>query len=403
MGLLDVLDYNSGKLTGESDEVEYRLLSWGEIYSPFIGDREHSTAARFVLHDFPFKLFSVSIPYSENPQKLCLTFNAPQIERRKANVMSLDFDPDDAAKEFSAFLSLVTRRRVFPVGQTRSSGLPVEQAANIYARPHSQERQQLKEIDPSEISQLMTNLQNMNRKLANSFILSMRLYHSAVEMMYSEPEFAYLFLVTSIESISSALYAGLWPNDEGEGKTELYQYLDSAYQGWRDVCDISTDEKRKNVIEMLLSNAYRVQFKFRKFVMENLPEKFWTESEDDAKPHYVYSVIVGGSDGKGRKDFRESGKAIQQWEQIEKKDLKQTLDRIYSARSKFVHEGARYPASIVVGHFQQLPIQAFTEMISTKAVNPEGQERVLDVPPLLTFERVVSYALVEFLRKQALN
>lgn len=399
MGLLDVLDYHNGHGTEGSNEVEYRLLSWGEIYPPFIGDRKHLTAARYILHDFPFKLFSISIPYSELPQKLCLTFKAPQIERKTANAIFVGFNPDDAAKEFSAFLSLVTRRRVFPVGQTRASGLPLEQAANIYARPHSQERQQLKEIDPPEIYHLLTNLQRMDRKLANSLILSMRLYHSAVEMMYSEPEFAYLFLVTSIESISSALYAGLLPNDEGEGKTELDTYLDSAYRGWRDFCDISTPEKRKLVIEMLLSNAYRVQCKFRRFIVENLPAKFWTEKEDDAKPHYVYSVIVGGPDGKGRKDFTESDKAIQQWERIDKKDLKQTLNCIYSARSKFVHEGARYPSSIVVGHFQQLPIQAVTEMLSTKADNPDGQERLLDVPPLLTFERIVSYTLVELLKK----
>lgn len=400
MGLLDVLDYHYGNRTEKSPEVEYRLLSWGEIFPPFIGDREHSTAARFILHNFPFKLFSVSIPYSELPQKLCLTFQAPQIERKKANLISVGFNPDDAAKEFSAFLSLVTRRRVFPVGQTRVSGLPVEQTASVYARPHSQERQQLKELDPVDIYQLLTNLQRMNRKIANSLILSMRLYHLAVEMMYSEPEFAYLFLVTSVESISSAVYAGLRTDDEGEGKTELDNYLDSTYQGWRDLCDISTREKRNLVIEMLLSNAYRVQYKFRKFIAENLPDNFWIETKDNAKPHYVYSVIVGGPDGKGRKDFRESDKAIQQWERIEKNDLKQTLDRIYSARSKFVHEGTRYPASIVVGHFQQLPIEAVTEMLAAKADNSESQEKFLNVPPLLTFERIVSYALIEFLKKQ---
>jgi hypothetical protein len=369
LGLLDVLDYYYGNETGESIEVEYRLLSWGEIYPPFVGDREHSIAAQFILRDLPFKLFSVSIPYSENPQKLCLTFKAPQIERRKANVMSVGFDPEESAKEFAAFLSLVTRRRVFPVGQTRTNALPVDQPANIYARRHSQERQQLKEIDPSEVYQSLANLQRMNRKVSKSLILSMRLYHSAVEMMYSEPEFAYLFLVTSIEAISSALFAGLLPSDDGQGKTELKTYLDSAYRGWRDLCDISTSEKRKLVIDMLLSNAYRVQYKFRKYVVENLPDKFWTEAVDDAKPHYVYSVISVGPDGKGRKEFSESDKRIQEWEKIKKPQLKKTLDRIYNARSKFVHEGARYPASILIGHFQRLPIEAVTEMLSSQADN----------------------------------
>jgi len=403
LGLLDVLDHQYAKGTEESVEVEYRLLSWGEIYAPFIGNREHSLAAQHIINDFPFKLFSVSIPYSDIPQKLCLTFKAPVLARKKGNVISSGYSPDDTAKEFSAFLSVVTRHRVFPVGQTRLNSTPVDQTANIYARSHSQERQQLKEIDPSEFDQLLINFQRMNRNVANSLVLSMRLYHSAIEMMYSEPEFAYLFLVTSIESISSAVYAGLMPSDKGEDKTELDQYLDSAYRGWRDLCDISTVEKKKQVVDMLLSNAYRVQNKFRKFVVDNLPDKFWSESEDDAKPHYIYSVVGAGPDGKGKRDFRESDKTIQQWEKIDKNDLKKTLDRIYSARSIFVHQGVRYPASIVVGHYQRLPIETVTEMYSTKAGTWEAKNKPLDVPPLLTFERVVSYSLVEFLRKQVIN
>src|SRR4029077_4197634 len=99
LGLLDVLDHHKFK-KGESYEVEYRLVSWGEIYPPFLGDREHSLAARFILHDFPFKLFSVSIPYSEIPQKLCLTFHSPAIRTESGNISAVDYDSDDTAKEF---------------------------------------------------------------------------------------------------------------------------------------------------------------------------------------------------------------------------------------------------------------------------------------------------------------
>jgi hypothetical protein len=77
-----------------------------------MGDREHSTAARYILQSFPFKVFSISTLYSELPQKLCLTFQAPQIKRETENVISIGFEPEDAAKEFSA--------EVAPVGWTVS-------------------------------------------------------------------------------------------------------------------------------------------------------------------------------------------------------------------------------------------------------------------------------------------
>ena len=50
---------------------------------------------------------------------------------------------------------------------------------------------------------------------------------------------------------------------------------------------------------MLLTNAYRVQRKFKKFVQENVPPVYWNEAEDDAKPDYLYGVIGAGPDGCG--------------------------------------------------------------------------------------------------------
>lgn len=399
MGLLEVLDHHYGATTGESVEVEYRLLSWGEIYPPFLGDREHSTAARFILHDFPFKLFSTSIPYSELPQKICLTFHDPIRERKTGKVTSTGFYPQEGAKEFAAFMSLVTRRRIFAIGQTRADDLPVEEAVDVYERSHSQERQILKEIDPSEIYRFLMNLHHLDTRIAQSFVLATRLYHAAVEMMYAEPEFAYLFLVMSLEAIASAVYEDIKPSDEGEGRTELEHYLDSAYPGWRQHCKITDAQERGRVVDMLLTKAFFSRRKFRTFVSDNLPEKFWVESEDDAKPEYLYSVIGSGPNGRGREEIRRSDKTIQEWEKINRDELSIVLDRIYGARSKLVHEGIRFPGSIVTGHFRNVPWDAFTEVMGSRLDDPHNEQQFLDVPPLLTFERLVSYALVEFLSK----
>lgn len=165
MGLLAILDFNK-KLqygTAEEDvsEVEYPLFSWEEIFPPFMGDCEHSTAVRFILTEYPFKLFSSSIPYEEIPQKLCLTFKS-----------SHGIQMNNAAKEFAAFLSLVTRRRVFPIKLTRINGLPIESEMCFYHRLPVQEQQSLKEIEPKPIYQLLNKLQAIDRKISNSFILA---------------------------------------------------------------------------------------------------------------------------------------------------------------------------------------------------------------------------------------
>ena len=390
MGLLAVLDHYYDNLPEESFEIEYRLESWGEIYSPFIGDREHSTAARFILREFPFRLFSVSTPYSEIPQRLCLTFKTPFQTKKIGKVTSSSLQEDETAKEFAALLSLITRRRIFAIGQTRNSGMPVETKSEIYTRSHQQERQLMIEIEPNDIYRMLKNLKYLDRRIAESFIIALRLYHSAIEMMFTEPDFAYLFLVMSLEAISSAVYEKFSIEDD----EEIEQYLNSIYPGWKSLCDISTPEKKFQTINMLLSNAYLVQRKFREFIYNYLPEAFWTDTEDNAKPEYISTLIVAGSDGKGKEEFIHSDKTIQEYEKINRNKIKKTLDEIYKARSKLVHEGINLPSNIVLGHYRYLPFDAFSESMTTTS-----EHKPVGIPPLITLERLVSYTLVEFLNR----
>ena len=386
MGLLAVLDTH--KEGQEGVEIEYRLYSWGEIFPPFLGDREHSTAARFILTQFPFKIFSSSTPYDDPlPQKLCLTFKAPhEVKKGTKHLTISGIFAHEIAKEFAAFLSLYTRRRVFADKQLRYDGLPVEQGGEIYQRSHFQERQRLKEIDPKEIYKLLDNLRALDRNIANGFILAMRLYHSAIEMMYVEPEFAYLFLVTALEAVSSVVYKEYEPEKERE-------FLDSRFPGWEKGL---TEEQRVSLKRILLRGEKFTFQRLLKFVTENLPEHFWSETQDDAKPEYLTSVIGPGSDGKGEERISRADITIQDFEKIEKKHLKRSLRDVYDTRSGLVHEGIRFPESIVMGLFRRLPVGVFGE------ISPFGNQarRKHKIPPLLAFERLISYSMVEFLRKQ---
>lgn len=391
IGLLKTLDYHRHSKSGKvmPVEIEYQLYSWGGLYPPFIGGSpEHTLRTCYVLNNFPFKLFSYS-PYGQLPQKLCLTFNkygSSVLLDQHGDIDYGDYtSPDETAKEFAAFLSLVTRRRIFVDRQIRYEGLPIDNEVYFYRPSHFQERQRMKEIDHREIYQLMENLRSMD--IGDTFITASRLYHSAVEMMYTEPEISYLFLVMSIETISFVIYKkeDVTPDDikKDRTRTDLDKFLDSKYSGWRKFCNFM---ERKEVIDILLAGEHFDRRKFSKFITDNVPEYFWTDKEDDAKPYYLERLYAEGE------QISHNDITIKDHEKIKKENLNKTLTNIYDARSKLVHVGKNLPANIINGHFTLLPFDKAIEMT-------KEEMNIVRLPPLLTFERLVSYSMVEFIRK----
>jgi hypothetical protein len=78
-----------------------------------------------------------------------------------------------------------------------------------------------------------------------------------------------------------------------------------------------------------------------------LPEVFWCELEDDAKPNYPHAYV-----------------SIRDWKKIKRKDLKRTLDSIYQARSELVHQGN----PLVSGHIK------WTEMVPINGTGEKQKE-----------------------------
>ncbi len=315
-------------------------------------------------------MFSSSIPEGPLPQKLCLTFRAPLETRQKGHLVG-NF-PHEIAKEFTAFLSLITRRRIFVAKKTRSDGLPMEEEVEPYQHSHFQEKQRPKMIKPKKIKQLLDKLQAMDEHIANGFILGMQLYHSATEMMYTEPEFSYLFLISSLEAISSTVFRDWEPNKR--------DFLDKRFPGWIELEKaLSSQEQKEKLQKLLLTNERFTRQKIVRFVEKYGPGRFYNETEDYAKPaHSPVSL----------KDWKD-------WEKIEKKDLESVLKKVYKARSQLIHNGIRLPESIVMGHFRWVKAEVIEELMDriTK------YKTWMEIPTLLTFERLVSYSLVEFLRK----
>ncbi|MBA7496309.1 hypothetical protein ES702_06908 [subsurface metagenome] len=388
-GLLGALDFDKCSTSKNAEEVEYQLYSWGEIFcSSFQGPREHSTEARHILRCFPFKLFSSSLPEGPLPQKLCLTFRAPLETRQEGHLVG-NF-PHEIAKEFTAFLSLITRRRIFVTKKTRSDGLPMEEEVELYQHLHSQEKQGSKGVDPEQIRQLLDNLRALDEPIANSFVLAMRLYHSATEMMYTEPEFSYLFLISSLEAISSTVFRDWEPKKRN--------FLNKGFPGWIELGKaLSSQEQKEKLQKLLLTNERFMRQKIVLFVGKYAPERFFNENVDDAKPDYFNVMIGRGPNGLGRKYLSHSPISLKDREKIKKRDLESVLRKVYKARSQLIHNGIRLPESIVIGHFPRVKAEVMAEL--TERITKYKGEISLEIPPLLTFERLVSYSLVEFLRK----
>ena len=289
MGILAALDYNAERPSGLKpleNEVEYRLFSWGEILGPFVGDREHSTLARFILHDFPFKLF-ISSTSGSLPQHLSLCFRAPHEIKDTRSIHIEGLFPHEIAQEFAAFLSLVTRRRVIGDMQCRMGGLPIEDRGRTYYGTGPQERQRAKEINPGNISQLLESLRLMNRQTAEGYMLAMRLYYAAIQMLFSEPEFAYLLLITSLEAISSVVCKEYRPPD-------IELFLSRRSSKWKQFATAIPSSEKTEFINFLLANEKFILQKMVEFTKRYLPEAFWTDKEDDAKPvHFVDMIRTG--------------------------------------------------------------------------------------------------------------
>jgi hypothetical protein len=277
------------------------------------------------------------------------------------------------------------------VKQIRANGFPIERKVRLYDQEHHQEAQQSIEIESQEMKQLLKNIAFMDSEVAKGVILSLRLYHSAIMTMYTEPEFSYLFLIMSLEAIASVV-CGYYSLEE----SKVDGYLNSRFGNIISELSDLPEAKINRVRKKLLSNEHFTFKKVFQFVNKYCPDKFYSEEIDDAKPDRLYSVITE----KG-KSIKKESKKIEDLEKFDKSELKKILRNAYNARSRFVHSGDRIKAMIIVGHYNHYPVatlseiqQAYSELVGDD-INYDSY-----IPPLLTLERLVSYSIVNFISSE---
>jgi len=390
VGLLAALRANLGELGEAPQEFEYRLLSWGELYpGPAIVDLG-SGAARWILADWPFKLFRSSDP-DQIPQRLCLQFRLPSEPGAKY------IDYDRVASELAAFLSVVTRRRVVAEAMTRRGDLPEEHPIHLYGHSYWQPTQAPMLVDSRDVIRLLEAARRLPETIGTGLVLALRLYHSAVQMLYSETDMAYLLLMMSLEAVSGVVIADYRLSDDGPLAEE--EYLDNKFAGWKALMQSDTAEERKRIAAILTANERFVKRKLLRFVRCYTPPQFFTQDLDDAKPDYVHSVVMPDPAGLGTERVQRSSKRLGKAERIDAGELESMLDTAYDRRSQFVHAGRPFPRGIAIG-FPRIPGECLEEMINTFAHAGGHKVRYPAIPTLLTLDRLVSACLIGYLRSQ---
>jgi hypothetical protein len=264
------------------ESIEYHLICFGELAAPYLGGGpEHNIEARWIFRERPYRLFSVT-DLGRIPQELCLMFDCYVEEKKVGSGRSIGPPIEEVTKEFSALLSLVARRRVsllairrrenYPVNEVpytftahyRADDLPVNRSFAYglsgvqplyHYNPH-------REISEKEFKDCLDKLLELDARIAEGFVLSLGLYHAALENMHQNTDVAYLLLVSAIEALASIEFRSLG-NRERFTKFASHYLPDSFWETKDDFYLMSENWNKytKEDIEECLNRIYSTRNK----------------------------------------------------------------------------------------------------------------------------------------------
>lgn len=205
----------------------------------------------------------------------------------------------------------------------------------------------------AELPQWLTLAEQLNSNYHLRFVLSARLYHRAVQLIEEQPDMAYLNLVSAIEVLCQETDIG------GIGLSDLDEELA------RYVHSVENEELRGNIERCILNRERFIRRRFVAFIIKHIEGTFWSEVE---RPDH------------GR---------------IETDKLPDLLGRIYDQRSRTLHTGEPFPASIL------MPPPGGVEIdFALSVIAGEKKWEAKDfIPYPHFFERLVNHVLKTFLKR----
>lgn len=372
---------------------EYRLLCSGVLYNANImtADWRNSDITKLLL-DGPFILTVCSHPFDDYPQELSLRFQTAMVTETKGGITQ-SFTPDEEiANDIASILSLLLRRLITVATKVREihprwyeqepdwhldiSIDFVNRINRIYwARKPASFVYDAKGIldmidynppplgiDPQELRRLFDALVSSHH--AESLVLASRLYAQALRQIEHEQDLAYQSLISCVETIANKALRGYRPEEAKMIGTK------------RKVCEMAAkfgleqEQCRALAIEACSGIPWATE-KFTKFLVDNAGSDLW-EKDDLFQVNLLFCP--------------------------KQRELVSVIHKIYAARSGATHKGRPYPPSIAIGIGPTVPFNALFDLnleLSNTSVTP--------IPPIVWFERLVSSAVNNYVRKIATN
>jgi len=223
----------------------------------------------------------------------------------------------------------------------------------------------------SDLSEWLPLVDKIDKTLRDRFILAVRFYHQAIQMIEDETDMAYINLISAIEVLCQDLDIGK-------------RNLGEIDQGLADAVNKIEQHNIKSDIEKrILSKERFIQRKFIKFVQDNIEESFWKYNK--------------------RPDLG----------RIEPTDLPRILKNVYQQRSNFLHNGEPFPdyiyiresipnlfhlkygQSVTIGKFHREEIPVGNAIMSGGRTWLPQQY----IPYPHFFERLVRHVLINYLKR----
>jgi len=371
--------------------VEYRLACSGEFYNRRVEtfDWRKSDITRVLLRE-PFELFVASQPFDSYPQELCMRLKLAVVTEQGKNVTRTLLPDEDIVEDLCSVLTLLSRRLVSQVCKTRQSFseepalsalgsfgsefpapiLPLRHIAAWNQRPitvlTSMKGQKVIHnnpppvgVDPTALSEFLLKLPNLP-ELAGNIVYASRLYKTALELIETRPDIAYLLLISTVESLAKVAFTDY---DPGESSKLATPQANAVQQRAKDF-GLDDDQAKQLGIDACKGNPW-LKRKFKRFLED------FISAEELAVKDTVFLVPDSFCAVPG--------------------ELPKTFGKIYDARSANLHQAVPFPNSVGVGMGTSIPWQQLPT--DWPFVRP-------DIPPVAWFERTVSHAINRFLAKK---
>jgi hypothetical protein len=254
--------------------------------------------------------------------------------------------------ELISLASLFLRKRFILGSMVRSNDMPM-----LYSVKEWIDKQLIENsCNLADLETLFKLVEYLKPKYHQKFILAVKSYHTAIQVIEEKPDMAYLNLVSAIEVLCQ--------------KTEIKKQLYKVNSKLANLIKNIEDEEFKDEIENAVLQKERfIKQKFQKFILEHIEESFW---------NYEKRPQLG---------------------KIKHDDLPKLLNNIYDQRSKTLHNGEPFPYYIY--HSPTMGSELNPSLATTVGEKKWLRKDFIPYPHF--FERLVRHVLINFLKKNQIK